>query len=396
MGFASGTVSFRRFSVAGKQPKAIDQELLDKLSAHALRVSEDGMPPDVDYGWCGGRHVLDAAFNFEHNVYGEALSFAMRTDTNKVPGDLKRAFQMMEEDAVAAGNPSGFISKLQKKQVKETIAQAIDDELRSGKYRRSKMSSLLWDFSSQCVYAAVGGAAQERLLELFERSFRLELAPMSAGTMALTSMQARGHRRDYEDLRPTRFVAGPDGEGQHPEYPWTAKGPEPKDFVGNEFLLWLWHQADLRDGAIQTEDAGEVTIFIDKVLELDCAYGQTGKDSLRGDGPTRMPEARDALRSGKVPRKAGIVLDAKRQQFSMTFNSETFGFSSARLPEIEDADTPRVVFEERVELMRDMCQATDALFDTFLKIRCSSAWEGNTSAIRKWIHQSTKPVAAVA
>jgi hypothetical protein len=34
-----------------------------------------------------------------------------------------------------------------------------------------------------------------------------------------------------------------------------------------------------------------VTIYIDRSLDLDCAYGQTGRDSLKGDGPSRMPEA---------------------------------------------------------------------------------------------------------
>src|SRR5205085_10361957 len=112
----------------------------------------------------------------------------------------------------------------------------------------------------------------------------------------------RGHRRDYEDFKPTRFVAGPEGDGQHPEYPWVLKGATPKDFLGNEFLLWLWHEAEVGDGSV-----GEAALMIDRSLDLDCAYGQSGKDSLRGVGPTRMPEARDAIKSGKLPRKAGFV-----------------------------------------------------------------------------------------
>ena len=67
---------------------------------------------------------------------------------------------------------------------------------------------------------------------------------MTAGSLALRLLEPHGRRRDYEDLRPTRFVTGPEGESQFPEYPWVAKGPEPKDFLGNEFLLWLWHEAD--------------------------------------------------------------------------------------------------------------------------------------------------------
>ena len=172
------------------------------------------------------------------------------------------------------------------------------------------------------------------------------------------------------------------------------KGPEPKDFLGNEFLLWLWHEADARTGIIPTEKAGDVTIYIDRSLDLDCAYGQTGRDTLKGDGPSRMPEARDALRSGKLPRKAGMIIDAGRQQYSFTLNAEGLSFGAAKLPDVEEAETPRVVFEERVSLFRDLCGAIDGLFETFLKLRGSSGWEGHVNGVRRWIMQPMKTAAA--
>ena len=394
MGFASGSVSFRRFLVEGKSPKSVDQSLLDKLAEHAIKPSEIGMPDEEEYGWCGGRHVLDATFSFDHNVYADALHFALRIDTNKVPGELKKAWAMMEEDAVAAENPSGFISKNQKKDVKDSIRKKIDDELRAGHFRRSKLLPVLWDLPSRTVYCAASGKAFEKLAEIFERTFGLELVPLSAGSLGLRVAEDRGRRRDYEDFRPTRFVSGPEGDSQHPEYPWVAKGPEPKDFLGNEFMLWLWHEADNRTGIIATEKAGDVTIYIDKSLDLDCAYGQTGRDMLKGDGPSRMPEARDALRSGKLPRKAGLIIDAGRQQYTFALTAEQLSFGSAKLPDVEDAESPRVVFEERVTLLRDLCGAIDGLFEAFLKLRGSSAWEGHVNGVRRWIMQPLKTAAA--
>ena len=394
MGFPSGSVSFRRFAVVGKSPSAPDQALLDKLSEHALRPAEVGVPDEVEYGWCGGHHVFDGAFSFDHNVFADALHFAMRVDTNKVPGELKKAYQIMEEEAVAAGNPSGFISKNQKREAKETVRAKIEDELRSGRFRRSKLVPVLWDVANAMLYCSATGSTFERLAELFERSFELQLHPITAGSLALQALEPKGRRRDYEDFRPTRFVHGPNGESEYPEYPWVAKGPEPKDFLGNEFLLWLWHEADHRSGVVATESAKDVTLYIDRSLDLDCAYGQTGRDSLRGDGPSRMPEARDALRSGKLPRKAGLVVDVFKEQFSLTLSAESLAIGTARLPDIEDAETPRVVFEERIGLVRDLCKAVDALFETFLKARASTAWEGQVGALRKWIMDPSKKVAA--
>jgi hypothetical protein len=394
MGFASGTVSFRRYIVVGKGPKTPDQALLDKLAEHVIKPGEFGVPEEEEYGWSGGRHVFDATFSLEHNVYAEAVHVALRIDTNKVPGELKKAWAVMEEEAIAADNPSGFISKNQKKDVKDSIRKKIEDELRAGHFRRSKLVPILWDVPSQTVYSSASGKSFEKLAEIFQRTFGLDLVPVSAGSLGLRVCEDRGKRREYEDFRPTRFVQGPEGEGQHPEYPWVAKGPEPKDFLGNEFLLWLWHEADSRTGIIGTEKAGDVTIYIDKSLDLDCAYGQTGRDVLKGDGPSRMPEARDALRSGKLPRKSGMIIDAGRQQYTFTINAEQLSFGGAKLPDVEEAENPRVLFEERVSLLRELCGAIDGLYETFLKLRGSSGWEGHVNGVRRWIMQPVKTAAA--
>lgn len=393
MGFSSGTVSFRRFAVNGKHPKEIDQAVLDKLAEHVLQLDEDSIPQDIEYGWNGGRHIFDSNFSFEHNVFAEALFFGLRVDTNKVPGDLKKAYQIMEEETVAAGNPSGFISKLQKKAVKETIQQKVDDDLRSGKFRRSKLTPILWDFPTQTLFCSAVGATQEKLLEIFERTFGLELEPLTAGVLAKNLMH--GYSRNYEDLRPTRFIDGPNGEGEVPEYPWTSKLATPKDFLGNEFLMWLWHEIDTHNGILRQGNS-DVTVFFDRSLDLECAYGQTGKDSLRGTGPTSMPEARDALRSGKVPRKVGIILDAYKQQYNFNFNAELFSLGSAKLPEVEEAENARVLFEERVALLRDLCKSIDGLFEMFLKVRTGGGWESQTSTIRKWIIKNARQQTSVA
>jgi hypothetical protein len=393
MGFASGSVSFRRFAVMGESPKMADQELLDKLAEYRLQLGEFSVPDEVEYGWCGGRHILDGQFSFEHNVFADCLSFALRIDTNKVPGDLKKAYEMMEEEAVAAGNPSGFISKNQKRDVKESVRSKIEEELKTGRFRRSKLVSVLWDIPNQVIYSPATGSSAEKLMELFERTFGLTLMPLGAGSLAMRMLEPAGRRRDYEDLKPSRFAIGPEGESQHPDYPWIAKGPEPKDFLGNEFLMWLWHESDALNGNVSTE-AGEVTVMFERSIDLECAYGQTGKDALRGAGSSQSPEARDAARTGKVVRKVTLLLHAGGQQYDLSLNPETMAVGSGKLPEVEEAETPRVLYEERIALLRDLCRYLDGLYGTFIKSRASSAWEGHLGGIRRWIQKPNKVVAA--
>jgi hypothetical protein len=106
-----------------------------------------------------------------------------------------------------------------------------------------------------------------------------------------------------------------------------------------------------------------------------------------------MPEAKDGLRTGKVPRKAGLIIDANGIQSSLTVNGEALAVGGLKLPDVEEADSPRVVFEERIGMLREVCKTVDALFDTFLKTRASSSWDGYITGVRRWIVQTAKAAA---
>lgn len=371
-----------------------DEALLQKLADHALKPTEIGVPEDVEWGWMGPRHIFDTQFDFENCVFNDCVHFAIRIDTNKVPGEIKQAYLQIEEAAVAANNPSGFISKAQKRGVKDSVSRKMDDELRSGRYRRSKIVPLLWDVPAGVVYGPASISIREKLCELFNRTFELELQPLSSGHVGLRELEQRGKRREYEDFVPTRFAKSPQDPDAAPEYPWTAKGDGAKDFLGNEFLLWLWHEAAHRSGAV-TAGSSELTIMFDRTLQLDCVFNHTGKESLTATGPTKLPEAIDGLRTGKVPRKAGLIVDMAAGQFNLTLTGESLAVGSLKLPEVEEADTPRTLFEERITLLRDFSKAMGELYDAFLTAR-SSGWNTQVSNIQKWIASHVKPLAQVA
>ncbi|MCS7032850.1 MAG: hypothetical protein NZ561_02520, partial [Phycisphaerae bacterium] len=371
MPFDSGVVAFRRYTVVGQGPLQFEQAHLDAVMEHSIRPAEPSLPEEADYGWTGGRHVLDATITFENNVFAEALHVGLRIDTNRVPAEIKRAFQMLEDDAATGANPGGLISRVQKLETRRAVRRRLEQELRSGKYRRSRLYPVLWDLPSATVMATVHASAEPKLRELFERTFGLSLEPLSAGALARRLLEARGRRRDTEDVRPTAFVAGPEGPEQRPEYPWTARLSESRDYLGNEFLLWLWHATARAEGFL-TVNGREIAVMFEKVLDLDCVYGATGRASLRSTGPAGMPEAFEALRTGKIPRKAGLTIESAGAQFTFTLAAETLAISGLKLPEVPEADTPRVHFEERVALLRQFGQVLDGLFGEFLRRRISA------------------------
>ena len=77
--------------------------------------------------------------------------------------------------------------------------------------------------------------------------------------------------------------------------------------------------------------------MVAKTLTLDCPRGETGRDCLTNEGPTRLPEAFRALQAGKLPRKAGLIVVRHGQQYELTLQAETLAVSGANLPKIEGA-----------------------------------------------------------
>ena len=412
MPFDSGRVTFTRFHVVGDAPPSVDDAFLSILSEARFRETEIGAPDEVEAGFTTGVHLFDTQFTYEKNGYGSPgqglAHFALRLDTHKVPADVKKAYRVMNEQAAASASPTGFASKTEKREAKETANQQVRDELASGKYRKSKVVPILWDLAGQTLYCGASGTTViEHLARLMRQSFAVELENLSAGVLAGNLIKAQGRSRDYEDLQPSAFTpppdtprAGDDDESpstgrQLPALPWIAKSVDLKDYLGNEFLMWLWWhgERDKDQPTIETEAAGPVFVAIDKALDMDCAWDLTGKQTLRGDNPCKLPEAGDALRTGKWPRKAGLILADDELQWELTLQADQFVVSGAALPEIEgdDAQTPREATERRFQSITQLAAALDALYGAFLARRASGPWPHDRDAIKDWIKQRQKP-----
>ena len=399
MAFTTGRVSFVRFQVTGNAPTMADEAALSVLAEHAFRETEIGAPDEIESGFVTGQHLLDTQFTYEKNGFGDALLFAVRIDTHKVPADIKNAYKRINEQAAAEGSPTGFASKREKREAAEEAGRLIQADLAAGKFRRSKMIPVLWDLKAQQIYLGASGTGPiEQLVRLMREAFNVDLDYLSAGVAAGRILRQTGRGRDYEDLKPSAFTAPParavadhedaeyDGprDLETPAVPWVAQAVDLKDFLGNEFLFWLWHTTETGDGHLDT-DAGDTFIAIDKALDMDCAWGPGGKQTLRGDGPTRLAEAGEALRTGKWPRKAGMILSDGESQWELTFQADKLIVTAAALPAIEDAQTPREVIDARVLLIRRLAATLDALYANFLKRRANGSWPATRTAIRDWI-----------
>ena len=174
-------------------------------------------------------------------------------------------------------------------------------------------------------------------------------------------------------------------ESQAPAaHAWSDADPTRPDFFGNEFLLWLWHTLQADGDTIGLSDGSEATVMLAKTLTLDCPRGETGRDSLTDVGPTRLPEAFRALQSGKLPRKAGLILVRHGAQYEFTLQAETLAVSGLALPKVEEA-RGRDAQVARIESLRHLVQSLDLLYDAYGRRRTGPDWAGDLGRIRRWL-----------
>ena len=414
MPFRSGSISYSRFGVSGSLPDDANEGALALLGRHVVKqraLSDEGTLS----GWCTGRHVFDADFSWEQCGFSGAILCAMRVDRAKVPPEIRRAYVAMAEDerrvaeatAKASDGPAAPLSRAARREAKADAERRCKEEIADGRYRRIGMVPVLFDLVHRSVLTpASGDAVFKELKALVEATYGCRLERRSAGGIAADILGARGMTPDLDDALPEAFTAPPaeavaraqeEGArvGQRPEVPWALAGGDRNDFLGNAFLMWLWWQAEAREGVIETATV-QVAVMVDKLLELECPWGVGGKATLRGTMPTRSVEAAKALQSGKWPRRMGLLVAAHGQEFECTLQGDRFAVGGLKLqPPEEAANTPRLEIEDRLDRLGTFDAVLVALYDQFLRERFGREWPTRRQQITEWISARSAVRAAV-
>ncbi|MGA1224754.1 MAG: hypothetical protein ACO31E_09330 [Phycisphaerales bacterium] len=396
--------------MTGAVPNLQDEALVRSLRESVLGDLEPMKPGEIHVGFTGGRHLFDRSFAYEHIAFGSGMHLGARIDTVRVPPDIKKAYIAMAEEARLQPSKDGLGAALPRGarvEAREDAMRRIEDEIGEGRYRRSKHLPIYWDFSNSTLYGAIKNDAEiASLRTLFLEQLSAKIEPRSAGRLALDLIAAKGRTSDYADLRaqplsspPAEIeLVGEDGARKspdRPDIPWASQ--EPQDFLGNLFLFWLWWHCETREGLVETPE-GEISVVIDKVLELECAWGLSGRTSVRGDAPTRKAEAARAVQLGKWPRKVGLMLSMHGRVWECTLQGDRFEVSGLKLPKPDEKpQSLRLAIEERFDSFATFDAALMSMYRTFVGLRMSPAWETCRADMRNWIGElgATRKMIAV-
>jgi hypothetical protein len=386
MGFYSGRATFSRYRVLGSAPRHFSEDHLARLAEHAAGRQRMLTADGVEAGWSAGDHILDTEFDLAKNVIEDQLYFCLRLDTVKLPSDLLRAYTAIDLKALAANNPSGFASNRQKREAKESARDRLEQEAKDGRFTRRKATEVIWDRkSNELLFGTTSVTQIDRLLVLFTQTFGHKFESVTAGRRAYALSEVHNRTRNVDDSSPSPFIPGLSPT----DIAWIPDEAS-RDFVGNEFLLWLWYQCDDESAEFKLLDGSVATVFLARTLTLECPRGQTGHETITHEGPTRLPEALRAIQSGKMPRKCGITLVRHEVQYEFTLHAETLAVSGAKIPPPEDEDD-RARLEARAQQLRDLIESLDLLFDAFGQVRFSADWPKELAKMQRWLSRERKP-----
>ncbi len=149
---------------------------------------------------------------------------------------------------------------------------------------------------------------------------------------------------------------------------------EQNRFVGREFLLWLWFESQLFETNLAPSGQASCSLWLETRITLSF---EREESVLKSPAPGAAPEAREALRQGKLPREARIRMITEEREFAWLFKADTLGLAGVALPaELtkKDDDAHEVLYE-RMRLVEALEATLEALWSDFLALRLSEAWE---------------------
>lgn len=383
MGILSGNVTFMRFNVHTPKPHAWGDEHLEALrkfqaeseDAIKLNVTEKSAIGSCMIGWTAGTHVLDRQFEEIKQIYPDHLLFEMQVTTNKLPADLLKAYYETDLLALAKENPSGKPTRKNKKEAKASARARLEDEAKDGRYLKRKCVPVLWDnVSHELLVGTTSAANLDRVQVLFAATFGGEIELQDAGAIAV------------------RRISGAENEQLSDFVPGVTNPPRPAfcpldhpNFLGNEFLLWLWYYTTIDSDTILLPHGDEITVMFSGGVKVEDPRAVTGKGTLNSDSAPRLPEARTAIRHGKLPRQAAVTLVRADEQFIFILQAERFAVTQCKLPKPPaDMKESRAREEHRLQALHDLSQTLELLYNAFLVRRCGN-WETELKSIQKWL-----------
>lgn len=178
MSLLQGGLSLRRFMALGPVPE--EMELIEALEANAFRPFQDGSEEER-IGWVDWRNPLISPPDRDWLMQDRFALFALRIDTRRVPPILLKAHLELRLAALVKEKDLAFVGK----EARISLQDDVKSELLRKVLPTPRVVEVAWDMKAGVLWTtAASGKAQTALLQLFHKSFGIEVQPMNPLVLA--------------------------------------------------------------------------------------------------------------------------------------------------------------------------------------------------------------------
>jgi hypothetical protein len=162
-------------------------------------------------------------------------------------------------------------------------------------------------------------------------------------------------------------------------------------FLGNEFLTWLWFIIDTEPSFFQTVDASITSLNIGNRMVLENSINDASEIiTIKGDD-AGLEEGLLSLRKGAVVVEINLVYKAENQEWKFTLKGENLSFSGLKVPEtgpVESAEEVEGSVLEKIYLFEKAIDFVNHVYNHYLKLRSHLDWNQKIVVeMKKWIQR---------
>lgn len=406
MSFLKNTTSFSLFKIENL-PDGILGSFGEKLRQFAFMPIDD-TEEEQSFGWTGFADMEDFSFNdCEVQTW---LYFSFRVDKRNIaPGLYKRHLEtaLKKELEEYAKMGRKYISRERKKEIKtqiklkllaktlptpalyDVIINTLTHDVYFGSTNK-KIIDLFGDYLLKTFGVVTSKKGEQITLdeamnpdyEMLSKFQLYKLTPLVRSQIFVEKYIQL--KNNYINLYPTIFT----------DFQQSDIKAQTGIILGEEFLTWLWYQADRQTKFKYVEDQKESGFYA--VFENNVSVrGNNGENNLftsvKGQN-NPMLEARLGLETGKKVNTATIVLSDSQYSFIFSLDAKVFSFSSfqiERLPWQEKETVHKILL--KTPFFERAMEYFNIVYEEFLFLRLdTSRWSQETNKIKEWIENNKR------
>jgi recombination associated protein RdgC len=208
MGALSGSMSASKFYVRGDLPKDVHRSFLQRIQLRLFQPLRPEEEAEERAGWCAVGQPFELELTAEKVFSGPYLSLGLRTDRYRFPPAVVHAELEEAGQALRQKRKQEQLSRKQKLELKQRVLQS----LRRRFLPSTQSVDLVWNLDRQEIYFwSRSSRSKERLGELFELTFGLELELDSPYSSALHTLQSKTLEAALQQVTLSAFQELPHG-----------------------------------------------------------------------------------------------------------------------------------------------------------------------------------------